>query len=903
MESRTDLFFKIIFTLILGAVGSLWYLSHNERCKNLVQQKVVLALERECGVSFSGKLSSLSFIKPALVFTDVTCRPILEPQQWCLSVQELTLSLSMIKLLIKRSFFISVDASSVTLFSQVKEGSVCFVQSVQKIFAKPATVSVHLDSCSCSSWKAHLEEEQGKWKASWGGDVQVVREATGYKAALILLQGEAQFDQKVPVSQLTGTVELMMSFGKTPDLTVNLGAHLPLVLGAHERCYLTGRWAGKEGQFSCVSDQGSFSCKTISVALEKEGPRVNVEGDVSLATCMQAVRFPYTQQVFGRCSFGLQGTIGGTLSGTVSLQEGRLAGWMVEHATTSFVMNPAGVEGTFSYHQQTEQLQGNWAWSNARQQLVFELANTTPFTLFATQWYLPGGKTHCKGQYYPTQGGTFTYTVLCEHAKTEERLATEGTITCTQDEVKSDGLLHLKTGTYAVHTAASRAQGPFSLIIRDAKKEGAEPVVLVERQGTEIQTRLELSFIQKLLSEYAQSGMIAQGRLFMTGTWQGPHLRGSIMLSNGIVRRPGTYNFMHGLQADFSCNILKRLLTVRNLKISLQKGVIEGTCLKVGYDPVLEGMWAHLPLTFSDCFINWKKDLYMLLSGAVIGKKSPHEDPSIEGFVVLDKAQLKENIFSQKTQDLLLSSWGDSSAGQKISTRIALTSRSPVSVKTGQLETEAVLALELSTREGEHEVEGTITLQGGAIHFPAHSLSIVKGRLIFVREHPQDPFIELVAQARIKKYLVTLSIGGTGQDPHLLFDSVPALSEEQIMMLLLSGSEEESFNIAAPALIMRNMEKIIFGSSYRSRHDSWLEPLKRIRFVPRFTDQTGRGGFKGALEIEVSKKLRAMIEKNFSLTEDVAYEVEYLLTDDVSLRASCDERGDLGGEIEMRFKF
>lgn len=903
MESRTDLFFKIIFTLILGTVGSLWYLSHNKRCKNLVQQKIVLALERDYGISFSGKLSSLSFIKPALSFTDVTCHPILEPQQWSLSAKELTLSLSMVKLLIKRSFFISVDASSVTLFSQVKEGSVCFVQGLQKIFAKPATLSVHPDRCSCFSWVVHLEEEQGKWKALLGGDVQVVREATGYKIALILLQGEAQFDQKVPVSQLAGTVEMVLPFGKTPDLTVNLGAYLPFVLGAHERCYLTGRWADKEGQFSCVSDQGSFVCKPISVVLEKGGPRVNIAGDISLATCMQAAQLPYTQQVSGRCSFGLEGTVGGTLSGTVSLREGRLAGWMMEHATTSFVINPAGIEGTFSYHQQTEQLKGSWTWNNRQKQLCFDVTNITPFTLFATQWYLPGGKTYCKGCYSPSKGGVLTYACACEQAKTEEQLTTEGTVTWTQDEIKNNGMLYLKTGTYAMQTIASWAQGPFLLTVRDSKDEATEPVILIERQGTEIQTRLELSFIQKLLSEYAQSGVITQGTLLMTGTWQGPYLRGSIMLTNGIVRRPETYNFMHGLQADFSCNILKRLLTVKNLKISLQKGVIKGACLKIGYDPVLKGMWAHLPLTFSDCFINWKKDLYILLSGAVVGKKNPHEDPSIEGFVVLDKAQLKENIFSQKTQDLLLNSWGDSSGRQKISIHIALTSRSPVSVKTEQLETEALLSLELSTPEGEHEVQGTITLQGGAIHFPAHSLSIVKGKLIFVREHPQDPFIELVAQARIKKYLVTLSIGGTGQDPQLLFDSVPALSEEQIMMLLLSGSEEESFNIAAPALIMRNMEKIIFGSSYRSRHDSWLEPLKRIRFVPRFTDQTGRGGFKGALEIEVSKKLRAMIEKNFSLTEDVAYEVEYLLADDVSLRASCDERGDLGGEIEMRFKF
>ncbi|MCK5632119.1 hypothetical protein KAH94_00040, partial [bacterium] len=130
----------------------------------------------------------------------------------------------------------------------------------------------------------------------------------------------------------------------------------------------------------------------------------------------------------------------------------------------------------------------------------------------------------------------------------------------------------------------------------------------------------------------------------------------------------------------------------------------------------------------------------------------------------------------------------------------------------------------------------------------------------------------------------------------------------QILSLLLAGSEQDSLNILMTALFMQNMKGLIFGSDHsptgvRSMFAKFFKPFERIHLVPSFTDQTGRGGLRGALEIDVSERWRAMIQKNFSLTEDTKVEVEYLLSDDVSLRGVRDERGDISAEVEMRWKF
>ena len=103
---------------------------------------------------------------------------------------------------------------------------------------------------------------------------------------------------------------------------------------------------------------------------------------------------------------------------------------------------------------------------------------------------------------------------------------------------------------------------------------------------------------------------------------------------------------------------------------------------------------------------------------------------------------------------------------------------------------------------------------------------------------------------------------------------------------------------------MQNIKSMLFGydQSQMSRYFGKLfKPFKSIHLVPSFIDQSGRGGLRGAIEIDISERFRALIQKNFSLTEDTRFELEYLVSDDISVRATRDIRRDLIGEVEMRY--
>jgi hypothetical protein len=69
--------------------------------------------------------------------------------------------------------------------------------------------------------------------------------------------------------------------------------------------------------------------------------------------------------------------------------------------------------------------------------------------------------------------------------------------------------------------------------------------------------------------------------------------------------------------------------------------------------------------------------------------------------------------------------------------------------------------------------------------------------------------------------------------------------------------------------------------------------------MPDFTDQSGRGGVKGNISIDINKQLHAHIQKNFTMQDDLTFQLEYFLSDEFNIKAIKDHRGDIGAEVEL----
>ena len=106
---------------------------------------------------------------------------------------------------------------------------------------------------------------------------------------------------------------------------------------------------------------------------------------------------------------------------------------------------------------------------------------------------------------------------------------------------------------------------------------------------------------------------------------------------------------------------------------------------------------------------------------------------------------------------------------------------------------------------------------------------------------------------------------------------------------------------------MQHLHKILLGSKRHMPHGASLiqkltKPLRYVQITPNFTDLSGRSGIKGTVSVDLNDQFHAQIQKNFNLQDDFSFYLQYMLSDDISLRAVKDQRGEVGSEVEVRLK-
>lgn len=423
-----------------------------------------------------------------------------------------------------------------------------------------------------------------------------------------------------------------------------------------------------------------------------------------------------------------------------------------------------------------------------------------------------------------------------------------------------------------------------------------------------VEGSIAFAFIRSIINSMARYDLQGEGNFTVTAHVRLPEIVAEIILKDATIRLPQTYNFIDGFNAHLIYNIAHKTAVFENINLSLHTGKVNSLRATYTFNEKGSLIFMHAPFILDRCLLNIKKDLFAIVSGHLLFSKNITFPACVKGHVFIDKAQLKENLFSGIIQKQLVSYTHSVFSLPDVPLYCDLTveTKSPIRVDTGFLQTNAQINMSIKKEKYDPCVTGSVILHSGMLNFPYKPLYISTGIITFAPEQLFDPTVEFVARNKIKKYDVSLQIEGSLLTHHIALDATPPLLEEQIVGLLLVGSEENSLNSMMPALIVQNLKNLIFSNNQLSFFDKYFKPFLgtlNINLVPSFADQSGRGGLKGALEITVDDRWRAVIQKNFSLTEDTKFELEYLFSDDITFRAIRDERRDLGGEIEMRWKF
>lgn len=901
---------KIFFGLFLGIIGTIISLQYNESVQATISREFKKAFEEalDCQVEFS--LKRINFFLPCLELEHMKVKS-RKDNDWSWHTNFFSAGFSWFHLFLKRAVNLRVTIGTISACSQYDENKLAIMPHIERMMRPAMGVPISLSELKLqhASFELHDPDKKNKGTITWQSHSKKM--SGTFKTIVHILDGKGIIDNKLLLSHYTGDIHIELI--EQPDKKLEAIAHISTNGMIHPHSSdpflltLKGQWDKNNGSLIIKSpNQKLITIKTIAhqsdeiIALDTD-----ITLDINLCSNLAGIIFGLTLPNFnGALTMKAHNTIASSgFAGIFNLQAHNVylnntqlcnnldASLNIEkklinsHCSIEFDKNQT-IDASIFY---------NLDQSNG----MLGIQVKDPITLPILK--LPACTAQCSYD-GNNQKGTGSYAF--HHIKPESQAILQGSY-----ELDWPNII-IKGNHQSAIFESSLCLNPFGILYAHYTQQPTNQTLFELKSSSHdrlhIQSTIDVSLIKDLLKTQLAHHIQADGKLLIEARAKDHIITGTCNLSQANIRLPQTYNFISGLSIPFQIDFDKKKCTISKAECLLHKGSL--VCQK-GTISLTENHnlnFIHLPILFDSCLLNPTKDLFAIVSGSCLFSYQNGKAPFLQSNVIIERSQLKENLFSPTFQKALFAP--NTGTPPHINCDITLQTRDPIRIKTAFLEANAKVNINIGNSFPNPYLSGSIQIDSGTLSFPYKPLYINRAEIVLQPHKLNDPIIELLAKNTIKKHQVTLAVSGSLQNHTISLESSPSLSEDQIMALLLVGSPNESLNIVMPALVMQNIKNIIFESEQSPlKLDNYfrhmLKPLKHIHLAPSFIDQTARGGLRGGIEIEIGDRWRALIQKNFSLSEDTRFELEYLVSDDVSIRAIRDERRDASAEAEFRWKF
>lgn len=902
---------QLFFACILGCIGTIIYLQYDPWFQTHVARTVCNQIGQglDCTVSYTG-VQDLNIIQGSITLKHVLVQD-KKHKDWFWSAKTFCIRFSWQELMLYGTLDLFMQLADVEITSKYENHLAILPHINTLLYGPQMAMPVIVKQVNIQRLHMRVYDQDDNTLHMLKGSMHLKKIHDALKMVMHVHDAQSTYQKRTCAHNGSGTIELhARSIESQPEITISGGCsiHIPYLGKNNMQCHIAGNWNQNQGTCTIKNNDQSFD-----ITLRMYDTDVSITARAPLAGVWNMLNNSLEpNEIGGTCKLQARGnTHTHRAKGSLLLQEITLGSTPIGSlGRCTFEKDGEQWSGTL-YGQRKSGIScsGSWSFDQSSGTGTMNLKNNTAlFFSPSSQWCIPAHTAciSCGFDQRAHLNGAFSCSA--QQTKIRTTVQTNGTITADSNTCTITGSIGNNTYTAELVISPQIHMKNLTCIDHTLKKNidlHADDHDIKCISGT-----VDFSCIRESINALFEYDLQGEGTIETNIDTHDTTIDLNLALRDGTIRLPQTYNFINGMRAHLSFNPAHKALAIEGLQCNLHKGVFESKRASLYFNDEGAIAFACTPLIFKDCLLNIQKDLFATVSGNLILQQSQYGTPKVTGVIILDQSQLNENIFSYTAQQSLMRNAKDifTHPTTDMHLDVNLLSSNPIRVKTPFLETDAHVRLSVSNTLQNPNIAGSIQLQSGEITFPYKPLYISKGSLYFMPNQLYDPMIELEARNTIKKFNIAMQVTGSLKNHHISLNSSPVLSEEQIIALLLVGSQEESLNIVMPALIMQNIKQIIFGSEQTRNKISqyftgFLKPFKYITLVPSFVDQTGRGGLRGAVEINVYDRLRALIQKNFSLTEDTRFEIEYMLSDDMSLRGVRDERRDLSGELEMRWKF
>jgi hypothetical protein len=907
---------QILIALGIGCLLTVWFMQKDDRVKNYIGTQFITTFQKAVGCTFDGNVESIDFFSPSLTFANVRVYNADKPG-WSWSAKRFTASCSWWYLMMYRAADLRVHLDNLEAHTAIVDGKPMIADHMQNVFmGLKFTLPIELKSVTFKQAACHIHDAQQQMKAHIAWQCELKKMQGRLKVSGYLLDGALHMRDRVMFETLKGALQADIGQPDESDLALNIdcSVELPYFPPTMRQTFVAGSWKGTSGTFSLKNVHEQLVIDPIQLFYDGTRGRCSIRGAVPLASLW---RFAHNNssknEVAGLCSLHCDMRYEDNacaVSGRVALDDCAYK----DHALGAAVITYAREDGQWSGNIHAKQeavygLQGAFNWQEATNCGSFSITNPDPVQLPSIM-RMAIKPEQLRGDLKIENGKiSGSYAAAINSLWNNIDMQCAGSITSDGTQVMSEGSFHNNKYQCAVQLKPS-----LQLVSCSYDDQSGTPLIRLSGDMVDesvIHALVGLPFLRSVAETFGAWPMMQAEGSIAASIKQQPHgAEITLTTMDALMRVPQTYNVMRDAKGKIQINTQERTIVAKDIACQFHEGRLLINRATMQYDQDNGVRFMHVPIVAENLMINMEQGLLAKVSGYGLLSKRPDAPTDIAGNVIIDRAYLKENLLSGTFHKNLFKYTGSPFASYSADTTcdIQISSRVPVRVKTPFLETAVRVNVHVGNTFKDPVVTGSVNLLSGHLAFPYRPLYISKGTIYFLPHQLHDPSIELIAKNKIKKYDVELQVTGSLQNHQIALDASPSLTEEQAVALLLVGSEEESLNVVMPALIMQNLQTIVFGYDQSARavdkvFASLLQPFNHIHVLPSFSDKTGRGGLRGAIEIDVNDRWRALIQKNFNLTEDMRIEVEYLVSDDISVRAVANERRDVGAEVEMKWKF
>ena len=887
--------------------------------QSYVEQKLKDSFEKKYQCKLGCKLDAIDWFALQMHFSQITISDTQESEEscvadWSVMADKLKLSCSWWSLIMSLKFKVSGLLEHMIMQESYTSQPASLPQFLKKLFVRDPDGPIQYDSLVISDGLLLLAEKDTGLSVHLPYVCNMSCQSDNVRVQYYLKDGCVLYNQVLIADGVSGSIVC-----DVPDKDVIKNMYLqmngevnivPFAQKGH--CFFSGSMRHGLGSFSLKNDDESFVIDPIQLRADTTKCLFDAAVTTTTDLCKQLDLHDICQDVQGVVQIDCRGDL-------YDFLKSLLVDISIDNVAykTKNILKECKV---FVQYQRSGSLQGcveiqgeKWfelTVCSENNTIVCDFCNSREFVVTPdSYWKVPAQQ--CKVKIIKNNDGQLhgSYHIEVVSDKLDDKKKLEGSLSVVHDDVVIQGAI--EDVCYDIILNLSK-----NLFLQQAQFSRSDKKLIDFQADKNDSSRLlgmvDFLCLKSFVSDQLKSSFAQEGKVDFEGYVKDGVYYSQLCTKDANIRIPYIYNVIQSITAGCEVDIYNHTVQFKNVKAELHEGEVACSQATLVFDKGNICSFVHLPLLLHNVLLSWDKGIFMLLSGGLLLQKSHDQDLELTGQMIVEKSQLKENLFSSEFQEMLfgksVSHQGQETLGSSCKLDVSIFTKELLQVKTSFLSAKARVDMSLQGTIGKPELLGLVHLLSGSFYFPYKPLEIVDGKMFFVPEQQFDPLIEVFAKGKLKRYGVSMRVAGSIFDPYVQFESVPYLTEEQIMSLLLLGIEDSSLSVMVPALLTRKFKDIIFGpalsrSTLKTKFDWLFNSLNNFRFLPQFTSQTGRGGMRGVFEVDVSDNLHGRIDTNLMHLEDTKFDVDFTVTDDITFRVQKDGPSTYGGEVEFRMKF